>query len=81
VASAPATRHLSPALVPLIEQKCAVRDVCYESPTDFIGEDLFAVARNEWQKQLLPFVPGTPQVEQCLAEVKTLILSVWEETL
>jgi hypothetical protein len=68
----------SPDLVPLLQQKCAVRNVHYESPADFIAEDLFAVVRNVWQQQLLPFVPNGPPVEQCLAEVKNMILSVWE---
>jgi len=68
----------SPDLVPLIQQKCIVRNVSYESPADFVADDLFAVARNVWQQQLLPFVPVAPPVEKCLAEVKKMILSVWE---
>ena len=69
---------ISPNLVPLIQEKCAVRNVNYETPADFVADNLFSVARQEWQQQLLPFVPDAPPVDQCLAEVKSLIISVWE---
>jgi predicted nucleotidyltransferase component of viral defense system len=68
----------SPDLIPLLAQKCVVRDVAYASPEDFISEDLLAVARAEWAQQLLPFVPDAPLAEELLAKVQSLILSIWE---
>jgi predicted nucleotidyltransferase component of viral defense system len=68
----------SPALIPLLEQKCAVRNVSFQSANDFVSDDLFAVAKSEWQQQLLPFVPDAPLVTKLLTEVKTFILSIWE---
>lgn len=64
--------------IPLLAQKCVVRDVAYASPEDFISEDLLAVARSEWAQQLLPFVPDAPLAEELLAKVQSLILSIWE---
>jgi len=68
----------SPNLIPLVEQKCAVRGVSFEGPHAFISDDLLAVASSEWQQQLLPFVPDAPPVSELLPQVQTLILSVWE---
>ena len=68
----------SPNLIPLIQQKCIVRNVSFNSPTEFIADELLSVARNEWVQQLLPFVPDAPPIERCLSEVKTLILSMWK---
>jgi predicted nucleotidyltransferase component of viral defense system len=67
-----------PALIPLIQQKCIIRNVSYQSPDDFVADDLFFVARKEWTQQLIPIVPNAPPVEQCLAEVRKMILSIWE---
>ena len=68
----------SPDLIPLLDQKCLVRNVAYASPNDFISEDLLAVARAEWTQQLLPFVPDAPSAVELLAQVQSLILSIWE---
>lgn len=68
----------SPDLIPLLDQKCIVRDVGYISPDDFISEELLAVAHTEWAQQLLPFVPDAPQAAELLAQVKSSILSIWE---
>jgi len=68
----------SPDLVPLLGQKCAVRNVTFASPNDFISDDLLTVARSEWTEQLLPFVPDAPQVEELLPQVRDLILAIWE---
>jgi uncharacterized protein len=62
----------------LVRRKCEVRDVSFESPEAFLAEELLAVARREWNQQLLPFVPNAPPVEQVLSEVRPLILSLWE---
>jgi predicted nucleotidyltransferase component of viral defense system len=62
----------------LVRRKCEVRDVTFESPEAFLAEELLAVARREWNQQLLPFVPNAPPVEQVLAEVRPLIFALWE---
>lgn len=72
-------RIKTPALIPLLEKKCAVRGVSFASPQDFISEDLMMVASSEWSQQLLPFVPDTPSVADVLPQVQSLILSVWEQ--
>ena len=68
----------SPDLIPLLNQKCVIRDVGYKSPNDFVSEDLFSVARDEWAQQLLPFVPEAPPAIELLPQVKSFILSIWE---
>jgi predicted nucleotidyltransferase component of viral defense system len=62
----------------LLARKCAVREITFTAPADFLTEDLLTVARQEWAQQLLPFVPGAPPVEQVLQEVRSLILALWE---
>lgn len=62
----------------LVRRKCEVRDVTFESPVAFLAEELLAVARREWNQQLLPFLPNAPPVEQVLAEVRPLIFALWE---
>lgn len=68
----------SPDLIPLLNQKCVIRDVSYTSPNDFVSKDLFTVARNDWAQQLLPFVQDAPPAEELLAQVRSLIFSIWE---
>lgn len=65
-------------LIPLLAQKCNVREVSYVSPNDFISEDLLAVANAEWAQQLLPFVPDAPPAAELLPQVQSFILSIWE---
>jgi predicted nucleotidyltransferase component of viral defense system len=68
----------SPDLIPVLMQKCVVRNVNYKSPKDFVSRDLLAVASAEWAQQLLPFVPDAPPAEEILQKVQSLILSIWE---
>jgi hypothetical protein len=69
---------ISPDLIPLLEQKCAVRNVSYASPNDFISDELLAVASAEWAQQLLPFVPDAPPAAELLLQVRSSILSIWK---
>ena len=62
----------------LVDQKCDVRSVSYESPEDFLNPELLTVAKREWNQQLAPFVPNAPSVEQLLADVSPLILTLWD---
>lgn len=68
----------SPDLLPLLAEKCVIRDVTYESPNDFISKDLLAVASAEWAQQLLPFVPDALPAIELLPQVQSFILSIWE---
>ena len=67
----------SPDLISLLNQKCIIRDVAYTSPNDLVSEDLLSVASNEWEQQLLPFVPHAPPAEELLPQVQSYILSLW----
>jgi predicted nucleotidyltransferase component of viral defense system len=62
----------------LVSRKCKVRSVTFTSPDDFLAEELQAVARREWNQQLLPFVPDAPPAEQVLVEVRPFILAFWD---
>jgi len=62
----------------LARRKCEVRDVTFDSPEAFLAEELLAIARREWNQQLLLFVPNAPPAERVLAEVRPLILDLWE---
>lgn len=67
----------SAGLIHLIDRKCAVRGVSYQSPQDFVTRDLLEVAGSEWGQQLLPFVPKAPPAFEVLPQVQGLILSLW----
>jgi predicted nucleotidyltransferase component of viral defense system len=62
----------------LLAQKCKIRQVTFNDPTDFISTDLFAVARKQWSQLLLPFVPNAPLAERVLLEVQPLISALWD---
>jgi hypothetical protein len=68
----------SPDLLPLLAEKCDVRNATYKSPNDFISEDLLAVGGAEWAQQLLSYVPDAPPAEELLPQVLSLIISIWE---
>jgi hypothetical protein len=70
---------ISPKLISLLEKKCAVRGISFDTPYAFLSDDLLAVARREWRQQLLPFVPDAPPAAELLKQVETLILSIWEK--
>lgn len=65
-------------LIPLLQEKCTVRNVSFSSPEDFVTEELLNVARKEWRQQLLPFVTDTPSVSELLPEVQAMIYALWE---
>jgi uncharacterized protein len=72
------TDRLEGQIPDLLARKCAVREITFAAPAEFLAEDLLTVARREWAQQLLPFVPHAPPVEQVLEEVRPLILALWE---
>lgn len=61
----------------LFARKCAVRQVSFQSPEDFTAPDLMETARREWDQQLSPFLMKPPPKEKVLAEVQTLIHSIF----
>jgi uncharacterized protein len=62
--------------LPLLQEKCKLRNVSFNSPLDFVSEELMNIAKTKWEQQLLPFVPDAPNVEKCLSEVKGEIISI-----
>ncbi|MFP4395022.1 MAG: nucleotidyl transferase AbiEii/AbiGii toxin family protein [Anaerolineales bacterium] len=57
----------------LLARKCALRQMSFVSSEDFLAQELQAVARTEWEHQLLPFVPNAPSAEQVLGELADLL--------
>ena len=62
----------------LFTKKCAVRRVTFQSPEEFTSPDLVETARREWDQQLSPFLTKAPAMEKVLAEVKMLILALFQ---
>ncbi|MCD4674207.1 MAG: nucleotidyl transferase AbiEii/AbiGii toxin family protein [Anaerolineaceae bacterium] len=60
-------------ILPLLREKCAVRDVSFESPQDFMTDNLREVAIAEWNQQLLPFVPNAPKAKDILSDMEKLL--------
>ena len=68
---------LNAALLPeLLARKCALRQVTFSSAADFLASELQAVARAEWEHQLLPFAPHAPPAEQVLDELDSLLAAL-----
>jgi len=68
---------LNAALLPeLLARKCALRQVTFTSPADFLAPELQAVARAEWERQLLPFAPDKPSADQVLDELAGLLAAL-----
>lgn len=68
---------LDATLLPgLLARKCALRQVTFASAADFVAPELQAVARTEWGRQLLPFVPDSPPVDQVLDELAGLLAAL-----
>ncbi len=68
---------LDTTLLPeLLARKCALRQVFFTSPVDFVAPELQAVARAEWERQLLPFVPDNPSVDQVLDDLVGLLAAL-----
>lgn len=61
----------------LVKQKCAVRNLTFETPAEFFAEPLLQIARAEWRVQILPFVANAPSPEQVLAELKMGVQQWW----
>lgn len=68
---------LPPSLPDGVRQKCALRGISFDSPQDFLDEELLAIARQEWQRQLLPFLTQPVSAAQVLGELQALIPALW----
>ena len=69
--------ELDAALLPdLLAHKCALRQVAFASAADFVAPALQSVARAEWERQLLPFVPDGPSADQVLDELVDLLAAL-----
>lgn len=68
---------LDATLLPeLLARKCALRQVTFASVADFLAPELQAVARAEWERQLLPFVPDEPSAAKVLDELASLLAAL-----
>lgn len=68
---------LDATLLPdLLARKCALRQVAFASAADFLASELQTVARAEWERQLLPFVPDALSAEQVLDELAGLLAAL-----
>jgi hypothetical protein len=59
-----------------LARKCALRQVTFVSAADFMAPELQSVARAEWERQLLPFVPDGPSADQVLEELVGLLAAL-----
>jgi uncharacterized protein len=62
----------------LVARKCAARGIAFPSPDVFANLDLMRTAQREWNIQLSPFLPHPPLAEKVLAEVRTMIFTLFE---
>lgn len=60
----------------LLARKCALRQVTFASAADFLAPELQRVARDEWERQLLPFVPHQLSADEVLDELTDLLGSM-----
>jgi len=65
----------------LTNQKCGVRDVDYQQMDNFFDPLLIEVARKEWDKLLVPFIPENVAVETVLTELQTFTRDLWNKAL
>lgn len=65
-------------LIPkLVQQKCQLRGVVFQSVNDFLAEELQETAKREWTQQILPFIPNAPPVKMILSELQNTIIAYW----
>lgn len=69
--------QLQEAIPPLVKQKCAVRNLTFDTVADFFAEPLLQIARAEWDAQLSPFIVNAPAPEQVLAELENRVQQLW----
>lgn len=65
-----------PELIPLLKKKCELRNINYQTPHDFLSQELLNAARTEWLQQVAPFIPSAPSADEILQKVEQRILSI-----
>lgn len=65
-----------PELIPLLKKKCELRNINYQTPHDFLSQELLNAARTEWLQQVAPFIPNAPSADEILQKVEQRILSI-----
>ena len=60
-----------------LARKCAHRGVVFEPISDFFDPSLVDVAKQEWDRQLVPFVSDCPTAESVLGTLKPMIQDLW----
>lgn len=65
-------------LVDLTRKKSAHRNVQAKAVGDFFSPALQELARRQWEKQLLIFVPTAPDVDVVLEETRSIIEELWK---
>ena len=54
----------------LLNEKCAVRDVRYESYEDFFREDMLAYVEDTWEAFLQPLMLDLPPFELIIKDIR-----------
>jgi predicted nucleotidyltransferase component of viral defense system len=62
--------------VPLLHEKCALRNVAFKGASDFFPTAALAHVENTWQQWLGPLVPNLPPFETVIAELRPRIESL-----
>jgi len=57
-------------LVRILQPKCAVRNVSFQSSRDFLDPVLQRIASDEWNRQVMPFVPNAPSAQVVLGDLE-----------
>lgn len=68
---------LTKSIPDLVKRKCDLRNLTFDTPSDFFAEPLLQIARAEWQAQILPFVPDAPDPERILTELRRQVQKLW----
>lgn len=66
--------HNIPAL---LEDKCVIRNVNCESIDMFFDKSLLNVAKREWDRLLIPFVPNRVALDTVFSELKSFTQVLW----
>ncbi|MEW6666277.1 MAG: nucleotidyl transferase AbiEii/AbiGii toxin family protein [Thermodesulfobacteriota bacterium] len=60
----------------LLREKCAIRDVSFSGPADFLDEGILSNVEKTWAQWLGPLVPDLPGFAKVIGELRTRITSL-----
>lgn len=66
--------HLIPDLV---SQKCAVKDLHFNTPSDLFSPQLMENLDEAWEEWLNPYVPGLANKNTVIKELKACLEQIW----